>query len=141
MGQRPAAEPPKAKDDKLALSHFAVRADELPLDPVGQRYDRRFGKVAISLRDHDGIAMRGEQLHAECEPTLPDHPADSVEREKVWAAVRELENVQGATSTITYKGTDGVPLRQVALVKVVKGNRELVLQEAPDPALVPAPKL
>ena len=34
-----------------------------------------------------------------------------------------------------------VPLRQVALVKVVKGNRELVLQEAPDPALVPAPKL
>ncbi len=67
--------------------------------------------------------------------------ADSVDRTKVWAAVRELENVQGATSTITYKGTDGVPLRQVALIKVVKGNRELVLQEAPDPALVPAPKL
>jgi branched-chain amino acid transport system substrate-binding protein len=67
--------------------------------------------------------------------------ADSVDREKVWQAVRGLENVQGATSTITYKGTDGVPLRQVALVKVVKGGRELVLQAAPDPALVPAPKL
>jgi branched-chain amino acid transport system substrate-binding protein len=67
--------------------------------------------------------------------------AGSVDREAVWQAVRGLENVQGATSTITYKGTDGVPLRQVSLIKIVKGGRELVLQEAPDPALIPAPKL
>ncbi|MBL8711207.1 MAG: ABC transporter substrate-binding protein [Rhodospirillaceae bacterium] len=67
--------------------------------------------------------------------------ADSVDREAIWQAVRELENVQGATSTITYKGTNGVPLRQVSLIKVVKGDRELVLQEAPDAALIPAPSL
>jgi len=67
--------------------------------------------------------------------------AGSTDRAAIWQAVRELENVQGATSTITYKGTNGIPLRQVALIKIVGGQRQLVRQEAPDAALIPTPKL
>jgi branched-chain amino acid transport system substrate-binding protein len=67
--------------------------------------------------------------------------AGSTDRTAIWQAVRELENVQGATSTITYKGTTGVPIRQVALIRITKGQREFVRQEAPDPALIPPAKL
>jgi branched-chain amino acid transport system substrate-binding protein len=67
--------------------------------------------------------------------------AGSTDRTAIWQAVRTLENVQGATSTITYKGTIGIPIRQVALIKIVQGQRQLVRQEAPDAALIPTPKL
>lgn len=56
-------------------------------------------------------------------------------------AIANLENVQGATSSITYKGTTGMPMRQVSLVRVSGGKRELVGQPSPDPALIPAPRM
>lgn len=56
-------------------------------------------------------------------------------------AIAGLENVQGATSLITYAGTDGMPVRQVSLIRVTGGERELVGQPAPDAALIPAPRM
>ncbi len=56
-------------------------------------------------------------------------------------AIANLEGVKGATSTITYKGTSGMPVRQVSLVRVKGGARELVGQPAPDAALIPAPRM
>lgn len=56
-------------------------------------------------------------------------------------AIAGLENVQGATSSITYKGTTGMPVRQVSLVRVKGGERELVGQPSPDAALIPAPRM
>ena len=56
-------------------------------------------------------------------------------------AIAGLENVQGATSLITYKGTNGMPVRQVSLIRVKGGGRELVDQPSPDAALVPAPRM
>jgi hypothetical protein len=35
----------------------------------------------------------------------------------------------------------GMPIREVALVRIVGGGRELVEQVAPDPATIPAPKM
>ena len=56
-------------------------------------------------------------------------------------AIANLENVQGATSLITYKGTDGMPVRQVSLIRVKNGDRELVGQPSPNAALIPAPRM
>ena len=56
-------------------------------------------------------------------------------------AIAGLEGVKGATSMITYKGTSGMPVRQVSLVRVKGGERELVGQPSPDAALIPAPRM
>lgn len=56
-------------------------------------------------------------------------------------AVANLENVQGVTSAITYKGTTGMPVRQVTLIRVKDGDRELVGQPSPTASLVPAPRM
>jgi len=65
----------------------------------------------------------------------------STNGKEIRNAITSLENVQGATGLITYKGTQGMPLRQVALIKVKNGKRELVEMKSPDAALVPAPRM
>lgn len=67
--------------------------------------------------------------------------ANSTDPVKLRDAIAELENVRGATSLITYKGTSGMPIREVSLVRVNNGERELVGQPAPDANLVPEPRL
>ncbi|MEZ5769758.1 MAG: hypothetical protein R3D80_20490 [Paracoccaceae bacterium] len=67
--------------------------------------------------------------------------AGSTEPQALRDAIANLENVQGATSLITYKGTDGMPVREVTLIRVTGGARELVGQPAPDAALIPAPRM
>lgn len=67
--------------------------------------------------------------------------AGSTEPQAIRDAMANLENVQGATSLITYKGTDGMPLRQVSIIRVNGGERELVGQPSPDAALIPAPRM
>ncbi|APX15887.1 ABC transporter substrate-binding protein [Phaeobacter inhibens] len=56
-------------------------------------------------------------------------------------AMAELENVRGATSLITYKGTNGMPVREVTLIRVKDGERELIGQPSPTADLIPAPRM
>ena len=65
----------------------------------------------------------------------------STDPKELRDAIANLENVQGATSMITYKGTDGMPVREVTLIRVKDGARELVGQPSPDAALIPAPRM
>ncbi|MEM7045626.1 MAG: ABC transporter substrate-binding protein [Pseudomonadota bacterium] len=67
--------------------------------------------------------------------------AGSTDAQALRDAIADLENVQGATSLITYKGTTGMPVREVSLIRVAGGDRELVGQPAPDAALVPEPRM
>ncbi len=67
--------------------------------------------------------------------------AGSTEPQALRDAIADLENVQGATSMITYKGTDGMPVRQVSLIRVKGGERELVGQPSPTADLVPAARM
>lgn len=67
--------------------------------------------------------------------------AGSTDPQALRDAIAGLENVQGATSLITYAGTDGMPVREVTLIRVTGGERELVGQPAPDAALIPAPRM
>ena len=65
----------------------------------------------------------------------------STEAQAVRDGIAGLENIQGATSMITYKGTDGMPVREVSLIRVKAGERELVGQPAPKADLIPAPRM
>ncbi|MBL1421854.1 MAG: ABC transporter substrate-binding protein [Alphaproteobacteria bacterium] len=65
----------------------------------------------------------------------------STDSQAIRDAIAELENVQGATSLITYKGTTGMPVRQVSIIRVKDGERELVGQPAPVADLIPAPRM
>ena len=64
--------------------------------------------------------------------------ADSVEPAKIREALANLENVQGATAVISYKGGNGTPTRPVN----VHPHRRTASgcwssAKAPDPAIVP----
>lgn len=67
--------------------------------------------------------------------------AGSTDSVAIRDAIANLENVQGVTSEITYKGTSGMPVRQVSLIRVKDGARELVGQPSPTADLVPAPRM
>lgn len=67
--------------------------------------------------------------------------AGSTEPQAIRDAMANLEDVQGATSLITYKGTTGMPVRQVSLVRVKSGERELVGQPSPRADLIPTPRM
>ena len=49
--------------------------------------------------------------------------------------------VQGATATISYKGGNGTPTRPVNVIRIQDNKRVLVSSKAPDPAIIPAPRL
>ena len=65
----------------------------------------------------------------------------STDPKAIRDALASLENVRGATSLITYAGTDGMPIREVSLVRVAGGERELVGQPSPTASLVPPPRM
>jgi branched-chain amino acid transport system substrate-binding protein len=65
--------------------------------------------------------------------------AGSTEPAAVRDALANLEGVEGATGTITYKGTNGMPVKAIALLKVVNGEKKLISVSVPDAAAIPAP--
>jgi len=67
--------------------------------------------------------------------------AGSLEGPAIKAAIDNLENVQGATAQITYKGSRGIPIRPGFIVAVEKGKRVFIKMSLPDPALIPAPHM
>ena len=65
--------------------------------------------------------------------------ADSTDPAKVRDAIDNLENVQGATGTISYKGQNRIPIKTVYLVTVKDGKFELLKTLQPAAADIPAP--
>ena len=67
--------------------------------------------------------------------------AGSTDSTAIRDAVANIEGLQAATSKITYKGTTGMPVREVTLIRIKDGERELVGQPAPTASLVPDPRM
>jgi len=63
--------------------------------------------------------------------------AGSVEPEAIATALSNIENLEVVTGTITYKGTDGVPMKTVTVAAVEGGK--FVLKEQFVPSTIPAP--
>jgi branched-chain amino acid transport system substrate-binding protein len=65
--------------------------------------------------------------------------AGSTDPKKVRDAIDVLENVQGATGSITYKDQNRIPLKEVYLVTVKDGKFAFVKKIKPDPAHIATP--
>ena len=105
-----------------------------PMATYQDKYQQKYGKAPESIMD-----ALGYDLAKIIEAAVIK--ADSIEPQKIRDALADLENVQGATAIISYKGGNGTPTRPVNVIRIEGGKRTLVSQKAPDPAIVPAPRL
>ena len=104
------------------------------LDKFNKKYEQTYGKESETV--YNAI---GYDLAKVIEAAVL--ASGSTNGKDIRNAVAELENVQGATGTITYKGTQGMPLRQVALIRVKNGGRELIEMKSPPADLVPEARM
>jgi branched-chain amino acid transport system substrate-binding protein len=105
-----------------------------PMEAYQKKYQAKFGKAPESIMD-----ALGYDLAKIIEAAVTK--ADSIDPAKVREALANLENVQGATAIISYKGGNGTPTRPVNVIRIEGNKRMLVSSKAPDPAIVPAPRL
>ena len=104
------------------------------LEGFNKKFEKVYGRPADTI-----FAAVGYDLMKVIEAGVL--AAGSTDSTAIRDAVANLENVQGVTSVITYKGTTGMPVRQVSLIRVKNGDRELVAQPSPTASLVPAPRM
>jgi branched-chain amino acid transport system substrate-binding protein len=95
-----------------------------PMEAYQKKYTAKYGKAPESIMDALGYDL-----------------AMVVQAAKIRAALADLENVQGATAIISYKGGNGTPARPVVIIRIEGGKRVLASRKLPDPAIVPAPHL
>ena len=105
-----------------------------PMAAYQEKYAAKYGKPPELIMD-----ALGYDLAKIIEAAVTT--ADSVEPAKIREALANLENVQGATAMISYKGGNGTPTRPVAVIRIEDGKRVLVSRKTPDPAIVPPPSL
>lgn len=105
-----------------------------PMEAYQKKYLAKYGTAPESIMDALGYDL-GKIIEAAVTT------ADSVDPLKIRDALANLEDVQGATALISYKGGDGTPTRPVAVIRIENNKRVLVSRKAPDPAIVPPPSL
>jgi branched-chain amino acid transport system substrate-binding protein len=109
--------------------------DGSPLAEFNAKYKAATGKASETVFNavgYDLVTVVAEAVKAAGGSTDPVAIRD---------AMANLENVRGATSLITYKGTNGMPVREVTLIRVKGGERELIGQPSPTAELIPAPRM
>lgn len=121
--------------DGLVFTTAGFPTPGSPHEAFNEKYQASYGKPSETVFNPIGYDLIKVIEAAVLAADLGTDP------EAIHQAILGLEDVQGATSKITYKGTDGMPVRQVSLVRVNGGEPELVGQPAPDPALIPEPRM
>ena len=118
--------------DGVVFTTAGFATDGNPLAAFNGKYKDKFGQEPDTVYIANGYDL-GKVIEAAVTK------AGSIEPSAIRDAVASLEGVQGVTGSITYAGTQGMPLRAVSLVQIAGGNRSLVSQGVPDAADVPAP--
>jgi branched-chain amino acid transport system substrate-binding protein len=103
-----------------------------PLAKFNEKYKQRTGQEPATNYIANGYDL-GKVIEAAVTK------AGGIEPTAIRDAIASLEKVPGVTGPITYAGTQGMPLRSVALVRIKDGGRELVSQSVPAAADIPAP--
>lgn len=98
-----------------------------------KRYEAKFGSAPESI-----FAALGYDLIEIIVATVKG--ADGkLDGQSLQASLNNIENLEITTGSITYKGMNRVPNRQVALVRVVGGKPQHVEDIVPDGSKIPAP--
>jgi len=103
-----------------------------PLEAFNKKYKEKYAEDPGSV-----FPAAGYDLAKVIEAAVKG--AGATDPSKVRDALANLVNVQGATGTITYKGTNGMPVKSIALMKVTDGKKELISIEVPDASKLPKP--
>jgi len=104
-----------------------------PMDDFNKKYADEYGEEPGTIYAPIGYDL-GIVIEEAVKATGGD-PSPQALRD----AIASLEDVQGVTSPITYKGTNGMPIRNSYLVKIVDGQRNLLEVVEPNPEQVPEP--
>jgi branched-chain amino acid transport system substrate-binding protein len=97
-----------------------------------QDYEAHFGEPPLSF-----YAPAGYDLIKVLEAAVME--AGSTDPVAIRDAWDSLEDIQGATGSITYLGMDRTPLKPVSLVRIQDGEFELLELVTPDPSTLPIP--
>ena len=95
-----------------------------PMEAFFKKYEAKYGQKSES-----GFAAQGYDLVKVIEAAVL--AAGTIDGPALRDAIANLEDVQGATTKITYKGTDGVGYRAAALIRVTDGKKELLEMSRP----------
>lgn len=102
------------------------------IEAFNERYKQVTGRAPQSTYEVNGYEI-GLMLEAAAKN------AGSMSGKALRNALASLENFQGITSTITYAGTQRMPLRSIALLRYENGARRCAKVITPAPADIPAP--
>lgn len=116
--------------DGVVYTTAGVLAPEGPQAAYFEKFNAKYGKDPEAI-----FAVTGYELGLILGAAVTE--AQSCDPVAIKDAVTNLEGVQGITGTIAFKGGDRMAIREIALIKVVDGKRELIALVAPDPARVP----
>lgn len=103
-----------------------------PTADFWQRYTTKFGQAPESV-----FAATGYDLVKVIEAAVI--AADSTDPTKIQDAINNLEGVEGATGSITYKGQGRIPLKSVSLVEIVDGEFHYLGTRVPNATDIPKP--
>ncbi len=117
--------------DGVVYTTAGVLAPEGPQAAYFEKFNAKYGKDPEAI-----FAVTGYELGLVLDAAVTQ--AQSCDPVAIKDAITNLEGVQGITGTIGFKGGDRMAIREIALIKVVDGQRELIALVAPDPARVPA---
>lgn len=118
--------------DGVVFTTAGFATEGSPLAAFNAKYKAKFGQDPDTVYIANGYDL-GKVIEAAVTK------ADSIEPTAIRDAVAGLDGVAGVTGSISYVGTQGMPLRSVSLVHIEGGNRSLVSQGVPAAADVPAP--
>lgn len=121
--------------NQLVFTTAGHPTDNSPMAAFNAKYKEAYGQESQTVFNAIGYDL-AKVIEAASLAAGPDADAAALRD-----AIANLENVQGATSLITYKGTNGMPVREVTLIGVMDGERKLIGQPAPNPAIIPAPRM
>ena len=97
-------------------------------------YNAKYGKDPETI-----YAVTGYELGLTLEAVVTQ--AQSCDADAIWKAWANLEGAQGITGKISYKGGDGMAIREIALIEIKNSERSLIGTFSPDPATVPKAQL
>lgn len=103
-----------------------------PLEEFNEKYEEEYGEDPGTI-----FAGVGYDLATVIDAAVTE--ADSTDPTAIRDALASLSGIEGVTGTISYEGGGGMPIQDIALIKVEDGERKLIANVMPDRSDIPEP--
>lgn len=103
-----------------------------PLAEFNEKYEKEYGEEAGTI-----FTAVGYDLASVIEASVTE--AGGTEPSAIRDALASLSGVEGVTGTISYEGGNGMPIQDIALVRIEGGERALIDNVMPEQSEIPEP--